>query len=168
MTKLIKKNSLGGIAEAVDSSLNGLGTWGKLGIQIIDPTGITGWKDFGNSLKAFQKEGTLLKARELGLSALGTIPMFGVFKNAGKALSKLGKSAKALKKEKAITSQLDKVVKECIDTKTISEANKKKILDLSAEVDTLKNSNNSAEEVFNFIQSQIAKHKFGGNIIYFK
>ena len=94
--------------------------------------------------------------------------MFGVFKNAGKALSKLGKSAKTLKKEKAITSQLDKVVKECIDTKTISEANKKKILDLSAEVDTLKNSNNSAEEVFNFIQSQIAKHKFGGNIIYFK
>lgn len=168
MTKLVKKNGLGGIAEAVDSSLNGLGTWGKLGVQIIDPTGITGWKDFGDSLKAFQKEGTLLKAGEMGLYALGAIPMFGIFKSAGKALSKLGKSTKALKKEKALASQLDKVVKECINAKTISEENKKKILDLSAEVDTLKNSNNSAKEVFNFIQSQIAEHKFGGNIIYFK
>ena len=43
MTKLIKKNGLGGIANSVDSALDGLGTWGKLGVQIIDPTGITSW-----------------------------------------------------------------------------------------------------------------------------
>lgn len=87
--KLIKKHQLGGFAEAVDKSLDGLGTWGKLGVQILDPTGITSWKDLGDSLKAFQKEGTLLRAGELGLTALGAVPMFGVFKAAAKLPSKL-------------------------------------------------------------------------------
>lgn len=103
MSKLIKKHGLGGIAVAVDSSLDGLGTWGKLGVQILDPTGITGWKDLGDSLKAFQKDGTILKAGELGLSALGVIPMFGMFKSFPKLLGlskkvdKLGDASKLLR-----------------------------------------------------------------------
>lgn len=121
-TKLIKRNQLGGIAEAVDSSLNGLGTWGKLGVQILDPTGITGWKDFGDSLKAFQKEGSLLKAGEMGLSALGTIPMFGVFKGLPKLL---GIAKKADKLEDA-----SKLVKKISDLpKSIDASTYKKLLD---------------------------------------
>ena len=89
MTKLIKKHGLGGFAESVDKSLDGLGTWGKLGVQMIDPTGITSWKDLGDSLKTFQKEGTLASAGELGLMTLGAIPMFGVFKSAAKLPGKL-------------------------------------------------------------------------------
>lgn len=167
MSKLIKKNGLGGIAESVDTALDGLGTWGKLGVQVLDPTGITGWKDFGDSLKAFQKEGSLLKAGEMGLSALGVIPMFGLFKGVGKSLGKLGKGAKAAKQKKVLASQLDKVVKECVESKTISEANKKKILDISSQVDTLNNSTNSAEGIFSLIQQKISETlKTGGTIRY--
>jgi hypothetical protein len=51
--KLKKKYDIGGFIDSVDSSLDKLGTWGKLGVQILDPTGITGWKDLGDSIKAF-------------------------------------------------------------------------------------------------------------------
>lgn len=122
MIKLIKKNGLGGIANSVDSALDGLGTWGKLGVQIIDPTGITSWKDFGDSLKAFQKEGTLLKAGEMGLSALGTIPMFGMFKGLPKLLGIVKKADKA--------SDATKLIKKVKDLpKSIDVATYKKLLD---------------------------------------
>lgn len=94
MKNTIKKHFLGGIAEAVDSSLDGLGTWGKLGVQIIDPTGVTGWKDFGDALKTFQKEGSLLSAGGLGLATLGIIPMFGGFGRAAKVIDKVSDAEK--------------------------------------------------------------------------
>lgn len=41
--KLIRRfNQGGGIAESIDSSLNNLGTLGKLAVEIVAPTGITG------------------------------------------------------------------------------------------------------------------------------
>lgn len=127
MIKLIKKNGLGGIANSVDSALNGLGTWGKL-VQIIDPTGITSWKDFGDSLKAFQKEGTLLKAGEMSLSALGVIPMFGVFKGLpklfgiAKKVDKASDSAKLIKKVADLPAGITvKEYKELLDLKNVGE-----------------------------------------------
>lgn len=121
MSKLIKRNQLGGIAEAVDSSLNKLGTWGKLGVQMLDPTGITGWKDFGDSLKAFQKEGSLMKAGELGLSALGAIPMFGAFPRLlglTKKVDKVSDAAKLIKKTKDLPKGIDlNLYKQLLDPK---------------------------------------------------
>ena len=40
--KLIRRFNQGGIAESIDSSLNNLGTLGKLAVEIVAPTGITG------------------------------------------------------------------------------------------------------------------------------
>lgn len=120
--KLIKKHDLGGIAKAVDSSLDGLGTWGKLGVQVIDPTGITGWKDFGDALKAFQKEGGIRKAGELGLAALGAIPMFGSVKGFSKLLGLSKKVDKV-----GDISKLARTVKDL--PKGIDVATYKKLLD---------------------------------------
>lgn len=96
--KLKKKYDIGGFIDSVDSSLDKLGTWGKLGVQILDPTGITGWKDLGDSIKAFQQEKdagkSILKAGEVGLAALGAVPMIG---SIGK-LGKVGRSEKLISK----------------------------------------------------------------------
>lgn len=109
--KLIKKHGIGGFAEQVDKSLDGLGTWGKLGVQMVDPTGITAWKDLGDSLRKFQKEGTLMSAGELGLMAMGAIPMFGAIKSIAKIPGKLFRGTSRVA-DNAIVKVLTSVDKE--------------------------------------------------------
>lgn len=112
-SRVIYKNQLGGIAESVDASLNKLGPWGKLGVQVLDPTGVTGWKDLGDALKAFQKEGGLRKAGELSLAALGAVPMLGMFKGFSKLLGvskkmdKVGDASKLIKKVEDLPKSID-------------------------------------------------------------
>lgn len=82
--KLKKKYDIGGFIDSIDSSLDKLGIWGKLGVQVLDPTGVTSWKDLETSLKDFQKVGGLKEAGSLALAGLGAIPAFGVFAKLGK------------------------------------------------------------------------------------
>jgi hypothetical protein len=93
------KYQAGGFLDSLDNSLNKLGTWGRLGVEMVDPTGITAWKPTKEAAEAFIKSGSLMGAGSLALNALGAIPMFSAFK----AVPKLGdliKSGKLLKKSK--------------------------------------------------------------------
>lgn len=97
--KITPKYQTGGFLDSLDNSLNKLGTWGRLGVEMVDPTGITAWKPTKEAAEAFIKSGSLMDAGSLALNALGAIPMFSAFK----AVPKLGdliKSGKLLKKSK--------------------------------------------------------------------
>ena len=41
------------LASAVDKDLDSLGTWGKLAVQVLDPTGVTGWEDAKKAYKDY-------------------------------------------------------------------------------------------------------------------
>lgn len=84
MKKLIKKHQLGGIADWVDTKLDSLGNWGKLGAQLADPTGITGWKDLKDSYNDFQQKHSWASAGALGIAALAAVPMMGYVGKAGR------------------------------------------------------------------------------------
>lgn len=113
--KLVRRfNQGGGIAESIDTSLNNLGTLGKLMVEAIDPTGITGWKDLKDSLKSFQEEKStgksIVKAGQLGLDILAAMPVIGIMGKAGKLgkikdiadLAKIEKSEKLVSKSEKL------------------------------------------------------------------
>lgn len=85
--KLIKKHDDGGLIDALDSELNKLGL-GKIGVQMMDPTGITGYKDLGVSWDAFKNDKSLENLGSLALSALGAMPMIGLVGRSSKLISK--------------------------------------------------------------------------------
>lgn len=134
--KITTKYQLGGFIDSVDSSLDKLGTWGKFGVQLLDPTGITSWKDISTALKDFQKTGGLKEAGSLALAGLGAIPAFGTFAKLGK-LGKLDflKSFPKLNEVVTKTSKVidsNKLIKKASDLpKAINIDTYKKLIDPS-------------------------------------
>ena len=95
--KITPKYTDGGFLTSLDNQLNKLGTWGRLGVEMLDPTGVTAWKPLKDSAKAFIKSGTLADAGSVLMNGWAAIPMMGAFK----AIPKLGeviKSGKLIKK----------------------------------------------------------------------
>lgn len=93
------KYNIGGFLDTIDTSLNKLGTWGRLGVEMLDPTGMTAWKPTKEAAEAFIKSGSLLDAGNLAFNAWAAIPMFSAFKIIPK-LGELIKSGRLLKKSK--------------------------------------------------------------------
>lgn len=85
--KLIKKRAEGGFLDTLDSELNKLGL-GKIGVQMMDPTGITGYKDLGVSWDEFKNDKSLKNLGSLALSTLGAMPMIGLVGRSSKLISK--------------------------------------------------------------------------------
>lgn len=94
--KIKQKYNVGGFIDTVDKSLDTLGPWGKLGVQALDPIGVTSWAPVKESLATFQKTGTLKSAGELLLNSWGAIPAIGMFAR----VSKLFKPGVLIKKSK--------------------------------------------------------------------
>lgn len=76
-------NWAGDKVDQLGSKLEDMGTAGTA-IQIVDPTGITGYKDVKDSYQNFKEDSSLANAGLLGLAALGALPMIGVFGKAKK------------------------------------------------------------------------------------
>lgn len=95
--KITPKYQIGGFLTSLDNQLNKLGTWGRLGVEMLDPTGITAWKPLKDSAKTFIKSGTLADAGSVLMNGWAAIPMMGVFKAIPK-LGKVIKSGRLLKK----------------------------------------------------------------------
>lgn len=45
-----------GIIETIDNFLDSLGTTGRVAVELVDPTGVTGWKDLSNATEALKRE----------------------------------------------------------------------------------------------------------------
>lgn len=106
MEKLIPKHGLGNIIDTIDSKLNSLGEWGKLGVQMIDPTGISGWKDVKETSKALAKEKSMSNIASFAMAALGAIPMVG---GLGKLIGKGSNAIKTIDKIQDTAKASDKI-----------------------------------------------------------
>lgn len=93
-TKLLKKAGryqMGGLIDTIDAKLDSLGTLGRLGVELLDPTGITGYKYLKDSYNEFMGDKSLKNAGKVGLAILGAFPVIG-------SLGKAGKVARAVDK----------------------------------------------------------------------
>lgn len=82
--KLIRKASIGGFLSDISKitqegleNLGKLGTAGKIaeiGINLFDPTGVTGWKELGEAVTALSNEKNATNFGKFVLAALGAMP----------------------------------------------------------------------------------------------
>ncbi len=97
--KITPKFQEGGFLNTLDAQLDKLGTWGRLAVEALEPTGITAWKPTEEAAEAFIKSGSLKDAGSLVLNALGAIPAVGVIGKIGR-LGNLVTGEKLIKKSK--------------------------------------------------------------------
>lgn len=92
------------------AKLETLGSVAKLGVQLIDPTGISGWGDFYNSAKTFKNNQTWANFGDLALNTLGIIPTFGgKAKAAGIALAGVGTLGRVANKTTDVAKLADRI-----------------------------------------------------------
>lgn len=141
--KLIRKASIGGFLSDISKitqegleNLGKLGTTGKIaeiGINLLDPTGVTGWKELGEAVTALSNEKNATNFGKFILAALGAMPATGTAKKVQNILDGINEGKDILKIVKGVDEVQDA-------SKIIKAANKNqdalKVLDKGQDAST--------------------------------
>ena len=153
--KLIRKASIGGflsdISKITQEGLENLGKLGtageiaKIGINLFDPTGVTGWKELGEAVTLLSKEKNATNFGKFVLAALGAMPATGTAKKVQNILDGINEGKDILKIIKGVDEVQDA-------SKIIKAANKNqdalKVLDKGQDASTEVAKIEGSEKIF--------------------
>ena len=153
--KLIRKASIGGFLSDISKitqegleNLGKLGTAGKIaeiGINLFDPTGVTGWEELGKAVTALSNEKNITNFGKFVLAAVGATPATSVAKKVQNILDGVNEGKDILKIIKGVDEVQDA-------SKIIKAANKNqdalKVLDKGQDASTEVAKIEGSEKIF--------------------